>query len=212
MNIAVLSSLESKDNWLSFFRREHPYCLIDNPATLVDFQSTFLQLTCFKPNQEDAVRYTLGSRSSLEPAWQLIKGCGWSLQCVIQGLESLNFNTNVRDNSAFKIPSELSVRKSFAHEPRLNPFITPVTSNSINADQLARILRSEQYHQFEMLCRSLSPSIHSILLSLSTEPQKWTLSQEKSVIKAEFNRQPLFQLELAEKRSKRYLVCEKITT
>ncbi|TVQ69463.1 MAG: hypothetical protein EA373_08745 [Oceanospirillales bacterium] len=161
-------------------------------------------------NQEDAVRYTLGSRSSLEPAWQLIKGCRWSLQCVIEGLESLNFNTNVRDNSAFKIPSELSVRKSFAHEPRLYPFIAPAKMHSITTDQLARVLRADQYDQFEMLSKSFSPSIHSIILSMSTEPQKWRLTQENSRLKAEFNGQAVFQLHLSDRLSKRHLVCEKI--
>lgn len=210
MNIAVYPCLESKEDWLIFFRREHPYCLIDTPSTLVDFQSTFLQLTCFKPNEEDAVRYTLGSRSSLEPAWQLIKGCGWSLRSVIEGLESLNFNTNVRDNSAFKIPSELSVRKSFAKEPRLCRFIKPTVSKTLSAEQLAQYLYAEQYDQLEMLSKSFTPSLHSMILSLSTEPLKWQVTEENSYLIAIFNSQAVCQFRLKATPAKRHLLSDKI--
>lgn len=210
MNIAVFPSLESKEDWLNFFRREHPYCLIDMPSTLVDFQSTFLQLTCFKPDEEDAVRYTLGSRSSLEPAWQLIKRCGWSLQSVIEGLDSLNFSTNVRDKSTFKIPSELSVRKSFAKEPRLCSFIKPVVSNTISAELLAQHLYAGQYDQLEMLSTSFNSGLHSIMLSLSAEPQKWLITEENSFLKASFNSQAVCQLQLKTSPAKRHLLSEKI--
>jgi hypothetical protein len=210
MIIAVFPSLESKQDWLIFFRREHPYCLIDMPSTLVDFQSTFLQLTCFKPDEEDAVRFTLGSRSSMEPAWQLIKGCGWSLRSVIEGLESLNFNTNVRDNSAFNIPSELSVRKSFAKEPRLSNFINPTVSNTLSAERLAQCLYAQQYDQFELLSKSFTPSLHSIMLSLSTEPQKWRIAEENFFLKASFNSQAVFRLRLKNSSTKRYLCYDKI--
>ncbi|KGK41975.1 hypothetical protein LH51_10735 [Nitrincola sp. A-D6] len=104
MLIRILPSLESREAWLNFFRREIPYCLVDDQATLVDFQSTYLQLTHLNTSLSDPIRYTLGARTSLEPAWQLIKRCNWSLKAVLEGLDSLEFSSNARDNAHFTLP------------------------------------------------------------------------------------------------------------
>lgn len=204
MLITVLPTLETKDDWLNFFRREHPYCLVDSPSCLVDFQSTYLQLTRFNVQKDDALRYTLGSRTSLEPAWQLIKGCGWSLRLVMEGLESLNFNANVRDNAAFRLPSDLSVRKSFAREPRLQPFLVNA-SQHISPVTLGKYLRDEQYTKLHALSSYPLPNLHSLIISLSTEPERWQVTQQQDLVKVILDSQPLFQLTLTNTSVKRYL-------
>lgn len=204
MMISVLPSLESKTDWLNFFRREHPYCLIETPSSLVDFQSTYLQLTCFTGQQEDAVRYTLGSRSSLEPAWQLIKGCGWSLTCVVNGLETLNFNTSVRDSAAFKLPSDLSVRKSFAREPRLQPFLNIGAADSISPVQLALRIRNQQFDQLTAIEKRPLPSLHSLIVSLSTESRRWQIERQQNRVQASLDHQPMFTLMLLDTLAKRH--------
>ncbi|WP_417583836.1 hypothetical protein [Nitrincola sp.] len=179
MLIRILPSLESREAWLNFFRREVPYCLVDDQATLVDFQSTFLQLTQLNTSPSDPIRYTLGARSSLEPAWQLIKRCNWSLKAVLEGLNSLEFNSNVRDNAQFNLPAELSVRKSFAREPRLQSASRvmlpqePLSPGHFSARQIAQLLYDEQYDAWLSLKSAAPLSPHSVILSLCTEPYRW---------------------------------------
>lgn len=179
MLIRILPSLESREAWLNFFRREIPYCLVDDLVVLVDFQSTFLQLTLLKTSPTDPIRYTLGARSSLEPAWQLIKRCDWSLKTLLEGLNSLEFNSNVRDNARFNLPADLSVRKSFAREPRLQPAsrvlqpTPPLSTGHPSAIQIAQLLHDEQYHAWLSLKSTAPLSPHAVILSLSTEPHRW---------------------------------------
>lgn len=210
MIISVLHSLENKSDWLSFFRREHPYCLVDKPAVLVDFQSTFLQLTCFQPGASDALRYTLGSRTSLEPAWQLIKGCHWSLNAVVEGLNSLNFNTNVRDRGHFNLPSDLSVRKSFTREPRLYPFAGETAKERITPDSLAELLRNQQYEQLQILSSQGALNVHSLMISLATEHHVWQLFEENSKILAHYRGRPMFALQLSKQTPKRHLLSQEL--
>ena len=118
MVIPVLNKLSTREQWLDFCRREAPYCFVEAPECLIDFQSTFLKITLL-PNHSlvhDAVKYSLGSRSSMEPVWRLIKSCNWNIQHIIQGLEEMDFSSNVRDNSLLKAHTDLSVRKYFSRE------------------------------------------------------------------------------------------------
>lgn len=205
MIISLLDSLECKADWMHFFRRDHPYCLVKKPAVLVDFQSTFLQLTCFVPGQTDAQRYTLGSRTSLEPAWQLIKGCQWSLTCVMDGLESLNFNTNVRDNNLINLPRDLSVRKSFARESRLAPLLTPSLNETFSPETLALKLRNEQFSQLESLNPAATFNIHSLIISLSTQQEDWKLIKQDNHVTGYYRNTPLIAVNLIQSAPKRHL-------
>ncbi|QEW07230.1 hypothetical protein [Nitrincola iocasae] len=188
MLIRILPSLESREAWLNFFSREIPYCLVDDPTVLVDFQSTFLQLTQLNSGSSDPIRYTLGARSSLEPAWQLIKRCDWSLKVVLEGLNSLAFNSNVRDNSHFNLPADLSVRKSFAREPRLQPasrIMFPADSLSkehFSVRQVAQLLHDEQYDAWLSLKSTAPLSPHAVILSLCTEPHRWQADQRDQML------------------------------
>ncbi len=118
MIIPVLEQLNTRDEWMAFCRREAPYCFISSPECLLDFQSTFLKITLLPHNTlvQDAIKYSLGSRTSMEPVWRLIKGCNWNLHTIIDGLEKMDFGSNVRDNSLLKTHTDLSVRKYFSRE------------------------------------------------------------------------------------------------
>ncbi len=205
MIISVLHSLETKSDWLSFFRRDHPYCLVDIPPVLVDFQSTFLQLTHFQSDASTAIRYTLGSRSSLEPAWQLIKGCNWSLEALLEGLNSLNFNTNVRDNQKFNLPSDLSVRKSFANEARLQGFMGSQASYANTPESLALTLYEERFERLQHLTADFTPNLHSLVISLTTESEAWQVIEDYPKVIAYYRKMPAFALQLSDKQPKRHL-------
>ena len=121
MVIPVLPALNTRDRWLAFCRRERPYAFIEQPNCLLDFQSTFLKITLLpEPGHfHDSLKYSLGARSSMEPVWRLIKACQWDLSAIIQGLEQMDFSSNVRDNSLLKVHTDLSLRKYFSREPHL---------------------------------------------------------------------------------------------
>lgn len=152
--IPVLPQLESREAWLTFCRREVPYAFIKTPECLVDFQSTFLKITLppEKAAYHDAIKYSLGSRTHMEPVWRLIKGCDWSLKEIIRGLEQMDFSSNVRDNSLLKLHTDLSVRKYFSRERNL---ITPSDIGLLqphysapeawSAQSLARLVSHQQF-------------------------------------------------------------------
>lgn len=123
MIIPVLNELSQRCQWLDFCRREAPYCFVENPECLIDFQSTFLKITLLPKDTliQDAIKYSLGSRRSMEPVWRLIKGCNWDLRTIINGLEEMDFSSNARDNSILKVHTDLSVRKYFSRERCIAP-------------------------------------------------------------------------------------------
>lgn len=179
MIIRVLPQLESREEWLAFCRRELPYCLIDQPNCLVDFQTHFLQLTLFDTHPE--VRFTLGSRRSMEPAWQLIKGCNWSLTRLIEGLNSLDFGSNVRDNGLLGLGGDLSARRSFPRDRHLH---SPASSRLLPAlkylpqhwgtYQLSCLLANEQFRDWREEQEEASLSSAGVLLDLLEHPQQWS--------------------------------------
>jgi hypothetical protein len=172
MIIRVLPQLESREEWLAFCRRETPYCLID-------FQTHFLQLTLFDTLPE--VRYTLGSRRSMEPAWKLIKGCNWSLTRLIDGLASLDFGSNVRDNGLLGLGGDLSARRSFPRDRHLH---SPASSRLLpalkqlpqqwNSHTLSCLLANEQFRDWREEQEDASLSAPGILLDLLEHPQQWS--------------------------------------
>lgn len=123
MVIPVIPTLNTREQWLAFCRRERPYAFIEQPDCLLDFQSTFLKITLLPAQNHfrDSLKYSLGARTSMEPVWRLIKACQWDLGAIIQGLEQMDFSSNVRDNSLLKLHTDLSVRKYFSREPHLVP-------------------------------------------------------------------------------------------
>ncbi|MCP4594943.1 hypothetical protein [Neptuniibacter sp.] len=121
MIIPVLPTLNTRDQWMEFCRREAPYCFVEQPECLLDFQSTFLKITLLPKGTliHDSIKYSLGSRISMEPVWRLIKACNWDLHAIIQGMEQMDFGSNVRDNSLLKVHTDLTVRKYFSREKHI---------------------------------------------------------------------------------------------
>jgi hypothetical protein len=119
MIIRVLPCLSNSSQWIAFCRREQPYCFIEHPDCLVDFQSNYLIITLLNRqvrNGKEAIKYSLGSRQSVEPAWNFIKACRFDLAYMVEGLERLEFEGNARDNSGFPALRGGSIRKFFAKE------------------------------------------------------------------------------------------------
>ena len=117
MMIPILPALENREQWIEFFQRERPYAQVRQPNCRVDLQTTYLQLTRF--DQQKAIRYTLGSRTTLEPVWQIITRCNWSLTELMEGLDSLEPGSTVRDKGISNWSPDLSVRRSIPREQQL---------------------------------------------------------------------------------------------
>ncbi|WP_151705531.1 hypothetical protein [Nitrincola alkalilacustris] len=199
MIIRVLPELENREQWLAFMRRDMPYCLVENPECMLDFQTTFLQLTLF-PQTSDPVRYTLGSRRSMEPAWNLIKGCGWRLSVVLEGVKKLDFSSNVRDNHLLQLQGELTARKSFPRDrhmiaPSASGLLHPVAQYPESWDHqlVSRLLANRQYRALQLnLAEHHAPE--QMMLSLQQEPQRWRIEQDGQQLHLLLDDQPYASL------------------
>lgn len=155
MLIRVLPALNHRDHWINLCQRESPYCFVETPETLIDFQSGYLQITLLHGHIRDgreAIKYSLGARHSLAPAWALIKACNWRLDTLIAGLEALDFGSNVRDNSLLGVHTDLSVRRYFARERHISSpsrlgLLTPLQQapDIWDAQNLCRLLANDQW-------------------------------------------------------------------
>ncbi|MBY4678739.1 hypothetical protein [Marinobacterium arenosum] len=182
MIIPVLPELNSRAQWIAFCRRETPYCFVATPECLVDMQTSYLQLTLLSdiPDGKQPVKYSLGSRLSVEPVWQLIKGCQWNLATIIEGLEALDFRSNVRDNSLLGVHTDLTVRKFFAKE---RPLIAPSSIGLLqplheappiwSARPLMALLANGQYQDLQGRAGSPAPPVAQLLLQMMEQPQSW---------------------------------------
>ena len=200
MNIRCLPHLNTKDAWLAFCQREVSYCFTEQPEALVDFQTNYLMLTVLdnKTRQgKQAIKYSLGSRSSLEPAWNFIKACNFNLQQMIDGLNQVNFDGNVRDNSLLKAHTDLTVRKFFAKErtiisPGHLGNLLPVTESIKHWDLhlLCRILANGQYqdirteqlalpnsNEFMVEFKGIpAPEVQGMLIEIIDQPELWQVN------------------------------------
>ncbi|MBV0932902.1 hypothetical protein [Marinobacterium weihaiense] len=178
MIVRVLPQLESRAQWIAFCQREAPYCLVESPACLVDFQSHFLQLTLF--GKGAPVRYTLGSRRSMDPAWQLIKRCRWSLSRLIEGLGTLEFGANVRDNELLGVHTDLSARLSFPRDPHLHApdssrLLAPLKTLPAhwNGQALGALLANGQFRDWRLEQEQAPLGPDAVLLDLLDHPDDW---------------------------------------
>ena len=117
MMIPILPALENRKQWIEFFQRERSYAQVRTPNCRIDLQTTYLQLTRF--DQQKAIRYTLGSRTTLEPVWEIISRCNWSLKELVAGLDSLEPGSTVRDKGFSDWSPDLTVRRSIPREQQL---------------------------------------------------------------------------------------------
>ncbi|MFC6672540.1 hypothetical protein [Marinobacterium aestuariivivens] len=196
--IRVLPALDCRDHWIDLCRREHPYCFVETPETLVDFQTSYLQLTLLDGGVLDgreAIKYSLGSRLSLEPAWALIRACHWKLATLLDGLEQLDFSGNVRDNSLLGVHTDLTVRKFFAKDSHirspsrlglLDPLIAAPAIWSGNA--LARLLANDQFR--ELRGEKAETDATALLLQILEQPSEWLGLERGSRLYLLCRRQP----------------------
>jgi len=117
MMIPILSELEARNQWVEFFQREQSYAQVKRPNCRIALQATYLQLT--RLDLPQPIRYTLGSRSSIEPVWDLISRCDWSLKALVEGLDGLALGASVRELSGRDWSADLSVRRSIPREQQL---------------------------------------------------------------------------------------------
>lgn len=184
MKIAILETLETKQQWQDFSQRKIPYAYVLNPLSLVDFQSTFIQLTDIDKNLRDgrqAIKFSLGSRHSSQAAWALIENSQWSLNRLLQNLKTLDFNSNVRDNSILNVHGDLTVRQFFAKDkcvisPWLLQHLTPLSRAPKQwfLNDIKRLLSHQQITQLEW--HNAPPdlsSIKAVLNALISYPQGW---------------------------------------
>ncbi|UTW13605.1 hypothetical protein [Marinobacterium rhizophilum] len=186
MLIRVLPALNHRDHWIGLCQRESPYCFIETPECLVDFQTGFLQITLLGSAIRDgreAVKFSLGSRQSLEPAWALIRACNWRLDKLIEGLESLDFRSNVRDNSLLGVHTDLSVRRYFARERHISSpsrlgLLAPLQQNPDlwDSHNLCRLLANDQWQDLRFIPASDTPDNENgstLLLQALDAPEHW---------------------------------------
>lgn len=199
MIIRVLPSLENRNEWIAFCRREAPYCLVESPACLVDFQSHFLQLTLF--GSGTPVRYTLGSRRSMDPAWQLVKRCNWSLSSLVKGLYTLDFGANVRDNELLGVHTDLSARRSFPrdlhlHAPNCSELLAPLTAipDAWHSLDLRRLLANGQFRDWRMEQESAPLGPDAVLLDLLDHGCDWHAVRSGPRVMIMCRNQPLASL------------------
>ncbi|MBR9829901.1 MAG: hypothetical protein GYB41_14910 [Oceanospirillales bacterium] len=199
MIIRVLPHLESRAEWIAFCRREAPYCLVDTPACLVDFQTHFLQLTLF--GEGAPVRYTLGSRRAIDPAWQLIKRCNWSLSTLVAGLDTLDFGGNVRDNDLLGVHTDMSARRSTPRDPHLHApgcseVLTPLRRLPASWDSLnlKRLLANQQYRDWRSEQEGINLTPAALLLDLLAHAEDWSASPSGPRLLISCRRQPLISL------------------
>ncbi|SEQ53893.1 hypothetical protein SAMN03080615_01908 [Amphritea atlantica] len=197
MNIRCLPHLNTKQAWLDFCKREVSSCFIESPEAMVDFQTTYLMITVLDNNTrhgKQAIKYSLGSRSSLKPAWKFIQACDFNLQMMIDGLAEINFDGNVRDNSLLKAHTDLTVRKFFSKDrsiisPGNLGRLIPLTEapslwtlphlSRLLANQQFRGLRSEQLalpgnDQFMVEYKGIpAPEAQELLVGIINQPEQW---------------------------------------
>lgn len=188
MNIRVLDSLQTRQQWIEFCRREHPYCFVRHPDVLVDFQSNHLQLTLLNRqvrHGQQALKYSVGSRSSVAPAWQFIKACQFDLRRMIELLQQQEFEGNARDNAALGLIRNVTIRQFFAKERSvispaflgpLAPLIEQPTFWDLHS--VCRLLSNQQFDDLRSDSRShpgQPPNYRSLLLALIENPQHWQL-------------------------------------
>lgn len=175
--IPILAELEQRDQWIAFFQRERAYAQIKQPHCRVDLQTSYLQIT--RLDTSAALRYTLGSRVSIEPLWQLLSRCNWSLKIILEGLESLEPGANLRDKAESTWQPDLSVRRSIAREQHLYSDAPlgcwPQPSTQAKIDSLNQACSWIAWHKIDHWESALSP-VQWLALT-EAQPEGWNLHQ-----------------------------------
>lgn len=191
MIIRILPSLRNRKEWIDFCSRKKPYCYVEDPSTLVDFQSTNLIITLTPNGLRDgrqAIKYSIGSPQTIQPAWDFIKGCRFDLTYMIDGLETIDFASNARDNHYLGFCPDANVRKFFNKESAI---ISPETLGILNPliqlphdwahNHILRLLANEQYSDFRSEQNHLKAETpiknqaDNLLIKLIETPSQWQI-------------------------------------
>lgn len=212
MIIRILDSLGNRQQWIEFCRRERPYCFIRQPDTLIDFQTSYLTITLLNRqvrHGQQAIKYSIGSRHSIAPAWQFIKACQFDLARMVELLQTQAFDGNARDNALLGLRRDTHIRKFFAKERAvISPaFLGPLeplteTPEFWDLHSTCRLLANSQYGDL----RSDSPDspdspvdtqaldAQALLLALVEAPERWQIESRPPRIYIFKNRQHLYSL------------------
>lgn len=176
MMIPILPQLESRQEWVAFFQRERPYAQVREPNCRVDLQTTYLQITRLGAQP---MRFTLGSKTTLEPVWQIISRCNWSLQTILNGLEGLDNGTTVRDRPITEWSPDLSVRRSIPREQHLYTEVPlgswPKPKRDQQCETIADILARVAWNEFTGWECELTPT--QWLLAAQEHEEGWEISK-----------------------------------
>ncbi len=210
MIIRILPSLSNRQQWISFCRREISYCFVEQPDTLVDFQSSHLIITLLNQrvrNGREAVRYSIGSRHSVEPAWNFIRASRFNLEFMVQALESVDFRGNARDNSIFGAVPDVNIRKFFARDRAvISPsFLGPLDPLSAipehwDLHSTCRLLANDQFEDLRSEKQTLetesatAPNAASLLVTIIENPDRWHVRLRNSRLWLLDGRQPTCSL------------------
>ncbi len=212
MIIRILDSLDNRQQWIEFCRRERPYCFIRQPDTLVDFQTSHLTITLLNRqvrHGQQAIKYSIGSRHSIAPAWQFIKACQFDLTQMVEWLQSQAFDGNARDNALLGLRRDTHIRKFFAKEravispaflgplePLENPppFWDLHSTCRLLANHQFDDLRSDSPVSSDIQQRPSAPQPQALLLALVENPDQWQIELRPPRIYIFKNRQHLYSL------------------
>lgn len=195
MIIRILPSLRNRQQWIDFCSRDKPYCYVESPSTLVDFQSTNLIITLTPRGLRDgrqAVKYSIGSPQTIKPAWDFIKGCQFDLQYIVDGLETIDFASNARDNHYLGFCPEAKVRKFFNKEtaiisPDSLGLLRPLVQlpHYISYDDTLRLLANGQFRDFrsersqQYTETSTKAQADYLLIKMIETPNQWEIRQHE---------------------------------
>ena len=172
--------------------------MVSSSDCVVSIQATYLQITCLNGeiDSRQGLKYSLGSRTSVDPIFALIKGCQWSLDTLIEGLEALDFNSNVRDNSLLNLHSDLTARKFFSKDrylssPRRIGTIAPLSEPPAQwqLSDVIRALRCQQFSDFKLLAQAkqyTSPA--TLLLALIQRPKHWSVDSQQGNVQLRYKK------------------------
>lgn len=181
MIIRILPQLEQAHQWQDFMQREQRYCYVNEPEVLVDMQSNHLMITLLGRkvvNGRQAIKYSIGAKSSPEPTASFIAHCRYSLSYMLYLLEQLDFSQTVLNNPGFAFSRELTIRRFHARDreifsPSLLSSLEPLPAwpESWSLAALLSVLANKQYHYLfgsrYMQGTRVAPRLDGLALMLS---------------------------------------------
>ena len=188
MMIRILPKLENAEQWHDFIQREQRYCFVNEPETLVDLQSNHLMITLLNKgvrNGRQAIKYSIGAKTSADPIKYFIAHCRFSLSFMLYLLEQLDFSKTVLDYDGLGNGHVLSIRRFFAREreilsPSLLSNLAPLSEWPArwSLGALLSLLANHQYHYLygsKTANQNMAPRLDglALLLNILDKPSRY---------------------------------------